>query len=205
MSEKSPGRGVSGRVLCAVAARIRYDKVARYETTRALTDDPAEINVTSCVLLQTTKQNGEKVSTPVWYIVVDNTIWILTSERSGKVARARHEPIVTVMPCTLRGRPRGDHHLVCKCFVVPPDRAAGAEWAMQRTLGGVRNRVHRIAIRDRIYLALRPLTTEKGVPEDEALAAGVSAVREARLERAHRHESTRGDGRDDGGDEFPAA
>jgi PPOX class probable F420-dependent enzyme len=199
--ERSPGRGVSGRVLCAVAARIRYDKVVRLETTPAPTDDPAELNVASCLLLETTKQNGEKVSTPVWYIVAYNTIWILTSERSRKVARARREPIVTVTPCTLRGRPKGEYHLVCRCFVVPRDGATGAEWAMQRTLGSVRNRVHRLAIRDPIYLALRPLTTEKGVPEDEALAAGVSAVREARLERARRRERTRGDG----GDEFPAA
>ncbi len=204
-NDTPPRRSLRGRLLCALAKRIRYDGAKPYETTPAPTNAPAEINLTSCLLLQTTKCNGEKVNTPVWYSIVDDTIWILTSESSGKVPRARREPIVTVTSCTIRGRPNAEHHLTCKASVVPPDGAIGAEWAMRRTLGIIRNRIHKLTIRDPIYLALRPLTHGREMPEEEALAVGISAVREARRDRG-RVPAEAGDAPpDDGHDQPPAA
>lgn len=57
--------------------------------------------------LETCRKNGETVRTPVWFVVIDELIYIVTRENTGKVKRIKNNNNVKIMPCTFRGKPVG--------------------------------------------------------------------------------------------------
>ena len=57
--------------------------------------------------LETCRKNGETVRTPVWFVVIDELIYIVTRENTGKVKRIKNNHNVKIMPCTFRGKPVG--------------------------------------------------------------------------------------------------
>ena len=58
--------------------------------------------------LETFKKNGESVKTPVWYVISDGLIYVITRELTGKVKRLKNNPKVNVVPCAFRGVPKGE-------------------------------------------------------------------------------------------------
>jgi PPOX class probable F420-dependent enzyme len=60
------------------------------------------------VLVTTFRKNGTPVPTAVWVVADGDALAIWTVATSGKVKRIRNNPEVTVAPCDLRGRPRGE-------------------------------------------------------------------------------------------------
>ncbi len=40
--------------------------------------------------LETYRKNGESVKTPVWFVVIDELIYIITRENTGKVKRMKN-------------------------------------------------------------------------------------------------------------------
>ena len=67
--------------------------------------------------------------------------------------------------------------------IVPPEREADLDSDFRRGYGLTGRILKRLAGGGGyVYFALTPLTLETPVPEDEALAAGVKAVREIRRE-----------------------
>jgi PPOX class probable F420-dependent enzyme len=66
----------------------------------ALAKEPF-INIT------TFKRDGTSVATPVWCVGENGTLLVYSEADSGKVKRIRHDPRVTVAPCSFRGKPRG--------------------------------------------------------------------------------------------------
>jgi uncharacterized protein len=59
------------------------------------------------MLLRTRKRNGEWVGTPVNVAVDGERAYFGTAASTGKVKRLRNFDRVEVVPCTLRGRPKG--------------------------------------------------------------------------------------------------
>jgi PPOX class probable F420-dependent enzyme len=59
------------------------------------------------ISLVTFKRDGTPVATPVWCAGEDHSLLVYTEADSGKVKRIRHDPHVTVAPCSFRGKPRG--------------------------------------------------------------------------------------------------
>ncbi len=59
------------------------------------------------ILLTTLRKDGTPVPTPVWSVSVDGQLWVWTAPDAGKVKRIRRNGGIRVVPCTLRGRPRG--------------------------------------------------------------------------------------------------
>ena len=59
------------------------------------------------ILLTTLRKDGTPVPTPVWSVSVDGQLWVWTAPNAGKVKRIRRNGGIRVVPCTLRGRPRG--------------------------------------------------------------------------------------------------
>ena len=57
--------------------------------------------------LETCRKNGETVRTPVWFVVIDELIYIVTRENTGKVKRIKNNHNVKIMPCTFRGKQVG--------------------------------------------------------------------------------------------------
>jgi uncharacterized protein len=58
--------------------------------------------------LTTFRKSGEAVPTPVWFAQVDEKVYVMTQAAAGKVKRIRHNAMVEVTPCTVRGELLGE-------------------------------------------------------------------------------------------------
>ena len=59
------------------------------------------------VNLETYKKNGQAVQTPVWFMISNNTILVQTMKTTGKIKRIRNNQKIRIMPCGIRGEPKG--------------------------------------------------------------------------------------------------
>jgi uncharacterized protein len=57
--------------------------------------------------LETYKKSGQAVHTPVWFVQDNGVIYVRTDKNSAKVKRVRNNPHARMMPCNIRGRPKG--------------------------------------------------------------------------------------------------
>lgn len=58
--------------------------------------------------LETYKKSGQAVRTPVWFVISDDQIFVLTSGNAGKVKRIKNNQTVKIMPCGIRGDSKGE-------------------------------------------------------------------------------------------------
>ncbi len=58
--------------------------------------------------LETYRKNGNAVATPVWFAEDAGVLYIYSLANAGKVKRIRNNPRVRVMPCDMRGKPKGE-------------------------------------------------------------------------------------------------
>jgi uncharacterized protein len=60
--------------------------------------------------LETYRRNRQPVRTPVWFTIDDNnkTIYVVTRTETGKVKRLRNNAKVRIVPCSMRGQPKGE-------------------------------------------------------------------------------------------------
>jgi PPOX class probable F420-dependent enzyme len=58
--------------------------------------------------LETYKKSGQAVRTPVWFVISDNQIFVTTRPDTGKVKRIRNNQKVKIMPCGMKGEPKGN-------------------------------------------------------------------------------------------------
>jgi uncharacterized protein len=58
--------------------------------------------------LETYKKNGNPISTPVWFVIENNLIFIVTRSSTGKIKRLKNNPNVRIMPCGFRGESKGE-------------------------------------------------------------------------------------------------
>jgi uncharacterized protein len=69
----------------------------------------SQLGVHNYINLETYKKNGRPVWTPVWFVQDNNgIIYIRTAKNSGKVKRVRNNSHVRIVPCDIRGRPKGE-------------------------------------------------------------------------------------------------
>lgn len=57
--------------------------------------------------LETYRKSGRGVRTPVWFVISDGQIFVLTSQETGKVKRIKNNQTIKIMPCGIRGEPKG--------------------------------------------------------------------------------------------------
>src|SRR3712207_6362394 len=62
------------------------------------------------ISLETYRKNGQPVTTPVWFVMDDNFIDIVTRSKTGKVKRVRNNPQVRVVISDFKGKPKGSWH-----------------------------------------------------------------------------------------------
>lgn len=48
------------------------------------------------------------MTTPVWFAIDDNKIFVVTGNKTGKVKRLKSNPKVRVVPSGIRGQPKGE-------------------------------------------------------------------------------------------------
>lgn len=58
--------------------------------------------------LETYKKSGKAVRTPVWFVILEDQVFVITTKNTGKVKRIRNNQAVRIMPCGIRGEPKGD-------------------------------------------------------------------------------------------------
>jgi hypothetical protein len=58
--------------------------------------------------METYRKTGEPVATPVWFAEENGTLYIYSLANAGKVKRIRNNPTVRIVPCGVRGKPKGE-------------------------------------------------------------------------------------------------
>jgi len=60
------------------------------------------------ISLETYRENNQPVKTPVWFVVKDNLVYVVTRYRTGKVKRLQKNLQVKIAPCTMKGKVIGE-------------------------------------------------------------------------------------------------
>ena len=58
--------------------------------------------------LETFRRNGTGVATPVWFAEEARVFYVYSLANAGKVKRIRNDSRVRIMPCDVRGKPKGE-------------------------------------------------------------------------------------------------
>lgn len=66
-----------------------------------------EIGASKCIALTTFKRDGSRISTPIWFNVMDGKINVTTETGAWKVKRIVNNPNVEFAACTQRGKVTG--------------------------------------------------------------------------------------------------
>jgi len=56
--------------------------------------------------LETYKKNGTPIRTPVWFVIDNDLIYVITMESTGKVKRLKNNQEVRIVPCSFKGKPK---------------------------------------------------------------------------------------------------
>lgn len=120
----------------------------------------AEIAKSDYVLLTTFTKDGRAKPTPVWAAPDGNRLLVITQESSWKVKRIRNTPRVTLAPCDMRGRPKGEAIEAVAAVLDKADN--GAVYAAIGKRYGIIGRVFNVfsklrgGMRNNVGLALTP-------------------------------------------------
>lgn len=60
------------------------------------------------IVLETYRKTGEPVRTPVWCMVDNSLVYVVTRSHTGKVKRLRNNPAVRLAPSSFGGDPKGE-------------------------------------------------------------------------------------------------
>ena len=60
------------------------------------------------ISLETYRKNNQPVKTPVWFVIKDDLVYVVTREQTGKVKRLRNNLQVKFALCTMRGKVTGE-------------------------------------------------------------------------------------------------
>ena len=56
------------------------------------------------VNLETYKKDGTPVRTPVWFMIDNGIIYVMTREKTGKVKRLKNNQNIRIVPCSFKGK-----------------------------------------------------------------------------------------------------
>ena len=70
--------------------------------------DLKEIESKKYISLETYRKNSQPVKTPVWFVVNDDLIYVVTRDQTGKVKRLRNNQQVKFALCTIKGKVTGE-------------------------------------------------------------------------------------------------
>ena len=60
------------------------------------------------ISLSTYRRSGASVETPVWFVEMEQKLYVFTARDSGKVKRLRNSPKARIAPCDARGGLKGE-------------------------------------------------------------------------------------------------
>lgn len=68
----------------------------------------AELAKYNYINLETYRKSGQPVRTPVWFVIDNNLVYVVTSASTGKVKRLRNNTAVRIVPSGFGGEPKGE-------------------------------------------------------------------------------------------------
>jgi hypothetical protein len=66
-----------------------------------------EIESEKCISLETYRKNNEPVKTPVWFVIKNDLIYVVTRDQTGKAKRLRNNQQVKIATCNFIGKIKG--------------------------------------------------------------------------------------------------
>ena len=66
------------------------------------------LNSQKYISLETYRKNKDMVRTPVWFVISDGLIFVVTRDQTGKIKRLRHTQKVRIASCTIKGKITGE-------------------------------------------------------------------------------------------------
>ena len=60
------------------------------------------------ISLETYRKNGDSVRTPVWFVIKEGQVLVVTRDQTGKIKRLRHTQKVRFASCTIKGKVTGE-------------------------------------------------------------------------------------------------
>ncbi len=70
-------------------------------------NDLNELESEKYISLETYRKNNQPVRTPVWFVIRNDLIYVVTRDQTGKVKRLRNNLQVKIATCTIRGKVTG--------------------------------------------------------------------------------------------------
>ncbi|QLH07054.1 PPOX class F420-dependent oxidoreductase [Nitrosopumilus ureiphilus] len=67
-----------------------------------------EIKSEKYISLETYRKNDQPVQTPVWFVVKDDLLYVVTRSQTGKVKRLQNNLKVKFALCTIKGKVTGE-------------------------------------------------------------------------------------------------
>jgi len=61
-----------------------------------------------CISLETFRKNNQPVRTPVWFVIKNDLIYVVTRDQTGKVKRLRNNLQVKIATCNFKGKIKGE-------------------------------------------------------------------------------------------------
>ncbi len=84
--------------------------------------------------IQSYRKNGEAVTTPVWFVENQGTLYVRTDNDTGKFKRIRRNPKIRIAPCNARGTPKGPW-VEAQARIVTGEEAEQAYQLLKRKYG----------------------------------------------------------------------
>ena len=97
------------------------------------------------ISLETFRKNKESVKVPVWFVLLDGIIHVVTREDTGKIKRIRNNPSVSIALCTFNGKPLGEYFPGTAKFV--DEKTSNAAIDLRKKKYGFMERIARFASR----------------------------------------------------------
>ena len=58
--------------------------------------------------LETYKKDGTPIRTPVWFVIDNDLIYIITRDSTGKVKRLKNNQNIRIVPCSFTGKSKSE-------------------------------------------------------------------------------------------------
>ena len=66
-----------------------------------------ELESKKCISLETYRKNNLPVRTPVWFVIKDDLVYVVTRDQTGKAKRLRNNLQVKIATCNFKGKVKG--------------------------------------------------------------------------------------------------
>ena len=67
-----------------------------------------EIKSEKYISLETYRKNGQSVKSPVWFVIENDLLYVITRSQTGKVKRLKNNLQVKFALCTIKGKVTGE-------------------------------------------------------------------------------------------------